>query len=59
MQPSIAATTPGAAERSMLLPAVQSLKKELHLSHENMYLLQEENKYYVTNVVGKRRTAGR
>jgi hypothetical protein len=45
-QPSIAqaATTPGAAERSMLLPAVQSLKKELHLSHENMYLLQEENK---------------
>jgi hypothetical protein len=43
-QPSFAATTPGPAERSMLLPAVQTLKKELHVSHENMYLLQEENK---------------
>jgi hypothetical protein len=42
-QPSMVASTPGAAERS-LLPAVQTLKKELHLSHENMYLLREENK---------------
>jgi hypothetical protein len=44
-QPSFtAASTPGAIERSTLLPAVQSLKKELHHSHENMYLLREENK---------------
>jgi hypothetical protein len=35
-------TTP--SEQRLLLPAVQSLKKDLHQSHQAMYLLQEENK---------------
>ena len=37
-----------AANRSTLLPAVMTLKKDLQESHQSLYLLQEENKALAT-----------